>query len=413
MGLRRAVITGLGALAPNGIGVDAFWEALLAGRSGIRPISRFDTSQFRSHIGGQVWDFQPKDFITAKHLSQMSLFTQFAVASSRLAYEDGGLNGHAVRPERVGLAAGATIGDPNDVYAREFEHFLKRGRRGVHYSISAEYTAHAATSHVSIELGHQGPTHTVSAGCTSGFEVLGWALNAIRMGELDMVLACASDSVLSPFYFATLDVLNILSARNDEPEKASRPYDADRDGSVASEGGGAVLVEERSHALERGARIYAELVSCGGSSFAREMIRPDREGESIYRCLKRVLEQADLRPEEIDYVCSHGVAIRDEDVAETLAFKRLLGERAYQVPVSSIKSMIGQPYAAGGILQVVALCKVLQTGWIPPTINLENPDPGCDLDYVAGQARRNNVKCALTNSQGVGGTQSAAILKKG
>lgn len=413
MGVRRAVITGLGAIAPNGIGAEPFWEALVAGRSAVRPISRFDTSQFRSRIGGEVRDFRPGDFISTKNIAQLSLFTQFAVASSRLAWEDGGLNGRKICPERVGLAAGATIGDPNDVYAREFENFLRRGRRGVHYSISAEYTAHAATSHVSIELGHKGPTHTVSAGCTSGFEVLGWALNAIRIGELDMVLACASDSVLSPFYFATLDVLNILSTRNEEPERACRPYDADRDGAVASEGGGAVLVEERSHALERGARIYAELVACGSSSFAHEMIRPDRGGESIYRCLQRVLDQADLRPHDIDYICSHGVAIPDEDVAETLAFKRLLGQHAYRVPVSSIKSMIGQPYAAGGMLQVVAVCKVLQTGWIPPTINFESPAPKCDLDYVAGQARRNNVNCALTNSQGVGGSQSALILKKG
>ncbi len=412
MGARRAVITGLGTVAPNGIGVEAFWEALVEGRSAIRPISRFDTRQFRSRIAGEVLDFRPKDFIRAGHVSQMSRFTQFAVASSRLAWEDGGLNGRMVRPERVGLSAGATIGDPNDVYARQFENFLKRGRRGVHYSISAEYTAHAATGHISIELGHEGPTHTVSAGCTSGFEVLDWALNAIRMGELDVVLACASDSVLSPFYFATLDVLNILSARNDEPGKACRPYDLHRDGSVASEGGGAVVVEELSHALERGARIYGELVGCSSSSFAQEMIRPDRDGESIYRCLRRALQQANLRPEEIDYICSHGVAIPDEDVAETLAFKRLLGDHAYRIPVSSIKSMIGQPYAAGGILQLVTLCKVFQTGWIPPTINLETRDPDCDLDYVAGQARRNNVTYGLANSQGVGGTHSAVLVKK-
>jgi len=412
MALRRAVITGLGVVAPNGIGVEPFWEALLAGRSAIGPISRFDTSQFRSRIGGEVRHFQPKDFVRGKNLSQMSLFTQFAVASSRLAWEDSGLKGCRICPERMGVTAGATIGDPNDVYAREFEHFLTRGRRGVHYSISAEYTAHAATSHISIELGHKGPTHTVSAGCTSGFEVLDWALNALRMGELDVVLACASDSVLSPFYFATLDVLGILSARNEEPEKACRPYDAERDGSVASEGGAAIILEEASHALQRGARIYGELAGCSNSSFAREMIRPDREGESIYRCLKRLLEQADLRPEDVDYICSHGVAIPDEDVAETRAFKRLLGERAYRVPVSSIKSMIGQPYAPGGLLQVIAVCKALQTGWIPPTINLDHPDPECDLDYVPARARRNNVDCALTNSQGVGGSQSAVLLRK-
>jgi len=409
---RRVVITGLGAVAPNGIGAELFWEGLVAGRSAIRPISRFDTRQFRSRIGGEVPDCRPREFISSKNVGQTSLFTQFAVASSRMAWQDGGLNGRLVRPERVGLSAGATIGDPNHVYARQFENFLKRGRRGVHYSISAEYTAHAATSHIAIELGHKGPTHTISAGCTSGFEVLDWALNAIRLGELDVVLACASDSILHPFYFATLDVLNILSTRNDEPEKASRPYDLHGDGSVASEGGGAVVVEELSHALERGARIYAELVGCSGSSFAHEMIRPDREGESIYRCLVRAMQQGNVRAEEIDYICSHGVAIPDEDLAETLAFKRLLGDRARRVPVSSIKSMIGQPYAAGGILQVVAVCKVLQTGWIPPTINFETPAPGCDLDYVPGRARRNNVNYALANSQGVGGTQSAVILKK-
>jgi len=412
MAKRRAVITGLGAVAPNGVGVEAFWESLLAGRSAIRPITRFDTSEFRSKIGGEVRDFRPKDFISSKSLSQMGLFAQFAVASSRLAWEDSGLNGARLRQERFGVASGASIGDPNDLYAHNFERFLRRGRRGVHYSISSEYTAHAATAHISIELGHKGPTHTVSAGCTSGLEVLDWVLNLIRSGELDMAVACASDSTLFPFYFATLDVLRILSARNDEPEKASRPYDLHRDGSVASEGGGAVVVEELSHALQRGARIYAELVSYSGSSFAREMIAPDRDGESIYLSMQRALQLADLNPGQIDYVCSHGVAIPDEDVAETRALKRLMGEAAYRVPVSSIKSMIGQPYAAGGIYQVVTVCKALETGWIPPTINLETPDPECDLDYVPGQARRNDLEYALTNSQGVGGTQSAVVLRK-
>lgn len=410
---RRVVITGLGVVAPNGIGVDPFWEGLIAGRSAIRPITLFDASQYRSRIAGEVPDFDPNQYISSKRIATMGRFTQFAVAAARQAWEESGLGvSRKIDPMRVGLATGTSIGDPNHVYARQHRNFIQRGRRGVHFSTSAEYTGHAATGHVAIELGFTGPTQTISTGCASGHEVLNWAFRSILSGQLDAVLAGSADSVLDPFYFATLDVLNILSARNHEPEKACRPYDRDREGSVASEGAGCFVVEDLTHALSRGAKIYAEVVSCAGSSGAHDMIKPDPDGEAIYRCVRQAMGQAHLHPGDIDYICAHGVAIPFEDVAETRAFKRFFGQDVYRIPVSSIKSMLGQPYAAGGAWQVVALCKALETGWIPPTINLENPDPACDLDYVCGSSRRNRIRYALANAQSVGETHSVVILKR-
>ena len=410
---RRVVITGMGVIAPNGLGVEPFWNGLLKGESAIRPITRFNVSQYRSRIGGEVTDFDPADFISGRRTGLMGRFAQFSVASCRMAWEDSGLNnGNNHHPERIGVVTGTSIGDPNHVYARQYENFLKRGRRGIHFLASAEYSAHAATGHVTIELGLTGPSQTLSSGCSTGHEVLGWAFDAIRSGKLDVVLGSAADSVMAPFYFATLDVLNILSTRNHEPEKACRPYDRDREGSVASEGGGAFVVEELSHAVERGAKIYAEVLSCSGTSGAHDMVQPDPQGEAISRCIDHALKRANLNPRKIDYICSHGVAIPSEDIAETVAFKRSFGSRAYQIPVSSIKSMLGQPYAAGGAWQVITLCKALETGWIPPTINLEHPDPVCDLDYVAGNTRRNNIRYAMTNAQSVGETHSVVVMKR-
>jgi 3-oxoacyl-[acyl-carrier-protein] synthase II len=410
---RRVAITGTGVVAPNGVGLEAFWDAVMEGRSGLRPIERFDVSEYRSRIGGEVRDWTPVDFMQREHAKTSGLFAQFAIASSRMAWEASGLEKAGLEKNRIGVCSGSTIGAPNEVYSEQMKRFLKRGPRGVAFFASAEYTPHAATARVALELGISGPNHTVSTGCSTGLDVVGWGLGMIQSGHLDAAVVSAADSVLSPLEFATLDVMGILSTKNDTPEKAVRPYDRDRDGSVASEGGGALVLEDMEKARARGAPILAEVLGHGCSNELNHLVSDQIHPGAIIQALEEALNESLVSAEDIDYVCAHGVGMLHYDRSETLAFKEAFGERAYRIPVSSVKGLTGQAYAGGAMFQLATVVKVFETRMIPPTYNHERPDPECDLDYVAEGPRRNDVEVCLMNSQSVGGTHSVLVLGKG
>jgi 3-oxoacyl-[acyl-carrier-protein] synthase II len=410
---RRVVITGIGVVAPNGIGVDSFWQSVMEGRCGLGPLRRFDASQYRSQIGGEVLHWNPLDFMSREHAKTTGLFAQFALASARMAWDQSELATNDLDPQRVAICGGSTIGAPNEIYAEQMKRFLKHGPRGVAFFASAEYTPHAATARIAIELGISGPNHTVSTGCSTGLDVVAWGFGMIQSGHLDAAVVAAADSVLSPLEFATLDVMGILSTRNDSPETAVRPYDRDRDGAVASEGGGAVVLEEMEHAQARGARIWAEVLGHGSVNEVNHLVSDNTHPEAIAQAIQAGLAESQVSNDDIDYICAHGVGMKHYDRAETIAFKKVFGEAAYRIPVSSVKGLTGQAYAGGAMFQVVTAAKVLETGLIPPTYNHENPDPECDLDYVPGRVRRNNVEVCLMNSQSVGGTHSVLVLGKG
>jgi 3-oxoacyl-(acyl-carrier-protein) synthase len=334
------------------------------------------------------------------------------MAAGRLAWQDARLSGLSIPPDRVGICAGSTIGSPDEIYSDQHERFLKKGPRGVSPFSSAEYTPHAATARTAIELGIKGRNHTISTGCSTALDALGWGTETIRDGILDVALVGAADSVLTPFCFATLDVLGILSDDNDHPESALRPYDRLARGSVASEGGGMFVLESLDHARKRGARIYAKVVAYASANESSHMIMDGQAPDTIARAIHQAMERAQIKPSHVDYICAHGVGIPHYDVGETTGFKKALGDEAYRIPVSSIKALTGQAYAGGGAFQIAAAANAVRLGIIPPTCNHDEPGPGCDLDYVPAGPRRNNIEYCLLNSQSVGGSHSVVILRR-
>lgn len=409
---RRVVITGLGILAPNGKGKDEYWDALIHGLSGISRIASFDPSAFSTQIAGEVKNFDPCEYFNPKLVKRSARFTHLGVTASKMAMADSGIDLNKENRDRCGVCFGTTIGAENDVFERQHRKFLESGPNAVSRLTSSELTPHITTAYICSELKITGPNTTLSSGCSTGLEVVNCGHKMIKRGEVDVVIAGSSDAPIFPFPVSTLCVLGILSKRNEEPEKASRPYDKDRDGMVMSEGAAAIVIEELNHALNRDADIYAEIISYASTCEAHEVIQADVSGQALVSALEQALIAGKLTKEEIDYICAHGNAIPVYDVAETNAFKAFFGDRAYKIPVSSIKSMTGQSFAAGGGFQVVATSLSLKNGIIPPTINLDMPDLLCDLDYVPNYARYFSTDTALINSHSVGGTHAVLILKK-
>lgn len=412
MATRRVVITGLGILAPNGNGKDAYWDALINGRSGIKRITSFDPSPLSSQIAGEVKDFDPCDYFDPKFVKRSGRFTHFGVATSKMAVADSGIDLSKENGDRCGVWFGSTLGAENDIYEGQHRRFLERGPKALSRFAAPEYTPHVTTGYICSELKITGPNSTLCSGCSTGLDVVDWGYRTIKRGEIDVAVVGSSDAPIFPFAMAATGALGILSKRNGEPEKASRPYDKDRDGMVLSEGGTAIVIEELNHALDRGANIYAEVVSYASSCDAQDVVQVDVSGQGLACTLERALVVGKIGVEEIDYICAHGNAIPDYDVAETNGFKIFFGDRAYKIPISSVKSMTGQAYAAGGGFQVVAASLSLKNGIVPPTINLDVPDPQCDLDYVAHHARRFPIDTALINSHSVGGTHAILVLRR-
>ncbi len=408
---RRVVVTGLGPVTPIGIGKGEFWDSLVGGRSGIAEITLFDASEYPSRIAGEVKDFNPVDFVDHKEAKRMDRFIHFAVAASKLAIEDSGLKIDESNADRVGVIIGSGIGGLRSL---EDEHIklYEKGPRRISPFLIPMMIADLAAGQVSIIFGARGPNFCTVTACASGCHAIGEAYNTIVRGDADAMLAGGSEAPVTPIRVVAFCAARALSTRNDEPELASRPFDAQRDGFVIAEGAGVLVLEELSLAKARGARIYAELVGYAATADAYHITQPDPEGVGAVRAMQLALERAGVSAKEVDYINAHGTSTEMGDIAETKAIKKLFGEYAYEVPISSTKSMTGHLLGAVGAVEAIACCQVIEKGMIPPTINLENPDPECDLDYVPNRARRADVSVALSNSFGFGGHNACLVFKR-
>ncbi|GAA3803739.1 beta-ketoacyl-[acyl-carrier-protein] synthase family protein [Streptomyces coacervatus] len=423
-GARRVAVTGIGVVAPGGVGRENFWDALTAARTATRPISLFDASDFRSRIAAEV-DFDPAARgLTVQEIHRNDRFIQFALVAADEAVADSGLRdgGPAAGPlladgDRVAVSIGSAVGATTRL---EDEYVLVSGK-GAHWEVDPRYASRflhhalvpsAAATEVAVRYGAHGPATVVSTGCTSGIDAIGYGSQLIEDGDADIVIAGASDAPISPISMACFDTIRATSARNDDPEHASRPFDGTRDGFVMGEGSAVLVLEEYEHAVRRGARIYCEVSGYANRCNAYHMtgLRPD--GAEMAQAIGDALHQARLDPTGIGYINAHGSGTKQNDRHETAAFKRSLGEHAYAVPVSSIKSMVGHSLGAIGSIEVAATALAIQRSVVPPTANYQVPDPECDLDYVPNTAREHRIDAALSVGSGFGGFQSAIVLTR-
>ena len=411
--MRRVVITGLGVVSPTGTGVEKFWSNLIAGVGGIDIIKRFDPVELGLpvHIAGEVRDFDPEKYFDKKEIQKVSDFIKFAIAAAEEAIEDSALLKSKFDPYRVGVIIGTGIGGLRDIEEQQ-KVLMEKGPRRVSPFFIPYGISNMASGLVAIRFGLKGPNYCVVSACATGNHAIGDAMRLIQKGDIDVAIAGGCESAITPLGVAGFASMRALSTRNHEPQKASRPFDKDRDGFVMGEGAGILVLEEYEHAKARGAKIYAELVGYGATDDAFHITAPCADGEGAYMCMKLALEDGGAKPEEIDYINAHGTSTPLNDKSETLAIKRLFGEHAYKLKISSNKSMIGHLLGAAGAVEAVATVKTIQTGIIPPTINLENPDPECDLDYVPNKAIEYPVVYALSNSFGFGGTNACLLFKK-
>jgi len=408
---RRVVITGLGPITPVGIGKDRFWEGLRSGRSGVRRVDdRIDLSGIDVQIGAPVVDFDPLAFMDKRRARRIDRATQFALASSRLAVTDAGLSPGDLPAERSGVVVGTGIGGL-ETMAENLVLLTKSGPRRVSPFLIPGLMPNAPSAEISIDLGLRGPNFGVVSACASGAHAIGVAAELVRSGILDAALAGGAEAVLLRIAYAGFDQLGALSKRNGEPEKASRPFDLDRDGFVMGEGAGIVVLEEAERARARGARIYAEIAGFGMTADAFHITAPSEDGEGAARAISLALAQAGVRPEEVDYVNAHGTSTPLNDRAETRAIKAALGDAARRVKVSSTKSQIGHLLGAAGSVEAIATILSLLHGHIPATQNYERPDPDCDLDYTATPAEL-PIRVALSNSFGFGGQNAVLVFRK-
>ena len=407
---RRVVITGVGVVTPVGNEVEEFWNSLLAGRSGVDRISLFDPSNFSSQIAGEVKNFEPQKYFPPKELRRMERFTQFALYAGKKAWEDAGLN-NKVSPERCGVLVGSGIG-ALDLVERQYKVFEEKGPGRISPFLIPLMIANMAAGQLAIYLGLKGPNMCVVTACASGTHSIGEAFRIIQNGKADIMVAGGAEACVTRLGVGGFCALRALSTRNDQPQKASRPFDKERDGFVIGEGAGILVLEEYERARERGADIYAEIIGYGASCDAYHQTAPDPEGQGAYLAMKGAVEDAGINPEDIDYINAHGTSTQLNDKIETLAIKKLLKDHAYEIGVSSIKSMIGHLIGAAGGVEAVATALAVKNQVIPPTINYEYPDPDCDLDYVPNQAREAEVKYALSNSFGFGGHNACLVFKK-
>ncbi|OGP96490.1 MAG: beta-ketoacyl-[acyl-carrier-protein] synthase II [Deltaproteobacteria bacterium RBG_16_55_12] len=409
---RRVVVTGLGLVTPLGIGIEKNWEALVAGRSGIRTITRFPNVEFfATRIAGQVPDFRAEDFIETKEIKKMDLFIQYSVAAAQMAAQDGNFKIAPEEADRVGVIIGVGLcGIETIEYYNKA--YLEGGPRKISPFFIPKVISNLAPGHIAIRHGAKGVNWTPTSACASGNHAIGEAYHLIRRGLQDAVIAGGAESAITPLGVGGFSAMKALSTRNDEPEKASRPFEKGRDGFVISEGSGVIILEEREKAIRRGAKIYAEVIGYGANGDAYHITAPAPEGEGAARCMALALKDAGIPPEEIDYINAHGTSTEYNDINETLAIKKIFGERAYKVPISSTKSMTGHLLGAAGAVEGVFSVLALCHGVIPPTINYETPDPQCDLDYVPNEARKVDIKVVLSNSFGFGGTNACVVFRR-
>ena len=408
---RRVVVTGVGLITPLGIGVEESWRGLIEGRSGIRRITHFDSSAFATQIAGEVEGFKPEEYIEPKEVKKMDRFIHFAIAASDMAMKDSGLKITESNAEKVGVIIGSGIGG---LPAIEHYHsiLLEKGPRRITPFFIPMLIINLAAGNVSIKFGARGPNSAVATACATGSHAIGDAFKIIQRGDADAMIAGGSESVITPLGIGGFNAMKALSTRNNEPEKASRPFDRDRDGFVMGEGAGIMILESLDHALSRGAKIYAELVGYGMTADAYHITSPAPEGEGAARCMAMGLKDGGIDPLDVDYINAHGTATKYGDEIESSAIKTVFKEHAYKVAISSTKSMTGHLLGAAGGVEAVISVLCMRDNIVPPTINLDNPDPQCDLDYVPHKARKMDVNCAMSNSFGFGGTNACLIFKR-
>jgi len=417
MPTRRVVITGVGVISPNGIGKENLWKAMSGGKSGVKKVDIFDVSKFQSQIAAEVSDFNPFEFgLTPEEVERMDRYVQFAIVATNEAVKDAKLDFSKEDPNRCGITlANAICG--TKYMEEEFLRVTNDGTAAIDPRLVRPDLYDAAmfntpSSEIASRYGIKGICNTISTGCTAGSDTLGFALDAIRDGDVDIMIAGASEAPLTPITFGAFDVVNVLAKRNNEPERASRPFDNQRNGFVIGEGCGILILEELNHALKRSAHIYCELIGFGTSCNAFHMTDLPPDGDAMAKCINLALEDAQIRPNQIDYINAHGSSTRMNDIFETKGYKIALGEYAYRVPISSLKSMIGHPLAAANAVELVTTSLIFEYNIIPPTINLEEPDPECDLYYVPNEAIGKKVDVILKTSSGFSGIHSSLILRR-
>jgi 3-oxoacyl-[acyl-carrier-protein] synthase II len=408
---QRVVITGLGVLSPVGIGKEDYWKALLQGKSGIGPVTRFDTSSFDSKIAGELKDFAPEQFLDRKEIRRMDRFAQFGVAAAKLAVADAALEIDKENLEDIGVVMGSGIGGI-ETLCDQHNILLTKGPSRISPLFIPMIISNMAAGQIAISLGPKGPNITVVTACASGTNAIGEAYLMLRRGAAEVILAGGAEAPIVPVAMAGFCSMKAMSTNNDEPQRASRPFDRNRDGFVISEGAGVMVLETLGHASARGARIYGEVAGYGCTADGYHITAPEPEGAEAARAIRIALEDAGISPDQVDYINAHGTSTGLNDKIETMAIKKVLGDHAYRTPVSSIKSMIGHSLGAAGALEAIACALSISTGWVPPTINYEQPDLECDLDYVPNQARQCPVRVAVSNSFGFGGHNGVLVLKK-
>ncbi|MCD6156630.1 MAG: beta-ketoacyl-ACP synthase II [Candidatus Atribacteria bacterium] len=406
---RKVVVTGLGVISPVGTGKEKFWQALLEGRSGIKRIEAFDPSDFDSQIAGEVRDFDVEKFLSRKEARRMDRFSQFAVCASMMAIEDAGLDVTRIDRNLIGVILGSGIGGIK-TFEDQHKVLLEKGPSKVSPFFIPMMIVNMGAANIAIQLGLKGPNSCVSTACEASTHALGEALRIIQLGEADWMLAVGAEASITPISLAGFCAMKALSVRNDEPEKASRPFDRDRDGFVMAEGAAAILLEAEEVARKRGARIYAELKGYASTCDAYHITAPDPEGSGAARAMLLAMRDAGIGPEEVDYINAHGTSTPLNDRMESLAIKRAFGERAYSLKISSIKSMVGHLLGAAGAVEAAATALAIYHGVVPPTINFENPDPECDLDYTPQKSVECSIRNALSNSFGFGGHNGALVF---
>jgi 3-oxoacyl-[acyl-carrier-protein] synthase II len=408
---KRVVITGLGAITPVGNTAETFWQALLAGQSGIGLITRFDATEYDAKIAGEVKGFEPTEFIDKKEARRMDRFAQFAIAASKMALADSGLDLEKEDRSRIGAFVGSGIGGMDTLH-EQYKNLFEKGPNRVSPFFIPMMIANMAAGQVSIAFGLQGPSSCVVTACATGTNCIGDAMKVIQRGDADVMVAGGTEAAISPAGMAGFCAMKALSTRNDAPEKASRPFEKDRDGFVMGEGSGIVVLESLEHALARGARIYAELAGYGSNADAYHVTAPAPEGAQAARCMELAVKDADLSLSDIDYINAHGTSTPLNDKNETLGIKALFGDQAKNLAVSSIKSMTGHLLGAAGGIECVATVLTVVNDMMPPTINYDTQDPELDLDYVPHKARAKVVRAALSNSFGFGGHNATLLVKK-
>lgn len=409
--MKRVVITGLGAITPIGIGKDEYWDSLISGKSGIGYITRFDTSEFDSKIGAEVKAFEPSDYIDKKESKRMDRFSQFAVAASKLALEDSNIDLKDINLDRVGVVVGTGIGGM-ETLEKEFTKLKDRGPSRVSPLFIPMMISNMAPGQISMTFGLKGTSMAITTACASGTHAIGESFRMIREGKLDIIVAGGSEAAITPISVAGFCSMKALSTRNDDPENASRPFDKERDGFIMGEGAGILILEDLGHALARGANIYGEVVGYGSTSDAFHITQPDPEAKGATRAMTIAIEEASIEPKEIGYINAHGTSTYFNDKLETMAIKNVFGDYAKDINISSTKSMTGHLLGAAGGIEAIATTLALKEGLIPPTINYENPDEECDLNYTPNKAVKREINYALSNSLGFGGHNASILIKK-